>query len=134
MSNEDHAAAIEQYVRDLPGGTGFCKGLRTTAPAWQAIATKLFYCCGFPDEAFGELAADGTFDVRWPLSFAACYFGLSGAHIDEACETFLLHRGFWEEAVKVLPEYRCDEWVTDWRKGFQRRWWRAEDEGNGGER
>jgi hypothetical protein len=78
------------------------------------------YCTGFPVEEFGALLATGDFDVRWPLTFAAWYWGASSASVDETCADFLSAAGLWDQALEVLPEYDAPEpeWLTMWRARF----------------
>jgi hypothetical protein len=129
MFNPDSWARTEPHLRGLPGSPAMCQQVRKGAAPWTDIAGAMSYCTWFPAAEFGALLASGDFDVRWPLTFAAWYWGASGASVDEACADFLSAAGLWDQALEVLPEYNGPdpEWLSDWRTRFEecrrtRRW------------
>jgi hypothetical protein len=79
------------------------------------------YCTRFPVAEFGALLASGDFDIRWPLTFAAWYWGATSATVDEACAKFITAAGLWDEASGVLSEYEGPDpdWLFAWRKRFE---------------
>ena len=112
-------ARIEPGLRELPGGSTFCDRVRQGSTPWPAIEFATEFCTGFPADEFRALRTAGDFDVRWPLSFAAWYWGESGASVDHKCAEFLSEAGLFKQARGVLTEYAAGpDWLSAWRERF----------------
>jgi hypothetical protein len=107
-------AAIESDLQKLPGGITLCKRVRKGEEPWPVIRDAIMDCTIFPSAEFYGLREKGDFDVRWPLTFAAWYWGVSGGSVDKACTDFLSANKLWDEAIKVFPEYGDPEWLCEW--------------------
>jgi hypothetical protein len=121
----------EENIRALPGGHDLCARIgeamcdpsalpTSTRAAWLQLGIDLVYCTGFPAAIFQFLRSEGDFDIRWPLTFAARYWGASGASVDEKCAAFLRENDLADEALEVLGEYTGEDWVRMWRERFAR--------------
>jgi hypothetical protein len=111
----------ESHLDDLPGSAGLSARVRDGKPPWPEIGMAMSHCTWFPSAEFRALFVSGDFDVRWPLTFAAWYWGASGASVDQACADFLTGAGLLEQALTVLPEFNGPEWLSAWREGFGHR-------------
>src|SRR5262245_34370686 len=120
MFDAESWARTEPHLHGLPGAATMCARVRQGTSPWPDIAGAMSYCAWFPTAEFNALHASGDFDVRWPLTFAAWYWGASGASVDQACADFLSAAGLWTEATEVLPEYTGD-WLNGWRSRFEAR-------------
>lgn len=124
MFNVEDWAITASHIQGLPGSTALGERIRRAAldypwrkgsRAWREIGDAMTNCNGCPYRAFDILHASGDFDVRWPLTFAAWYWGASGASVDDDCAYFLSDAGLWDQALEVLPEYAEKEWLSVWR-------------------
>ncbi len=88
LFNDDSWARAEPGIRKLPGSQSLCEQVAKGAAPWPSIAGAMSYCSSFPTHEFTELLASGHFDVRWPLTFAAWYWGSSGASVDKESPSF----------------------------------------------
>jgi hypothetical protein len=119
MLDPEQWARLEPHLRELPGGSVFCDRVREGRAPWPAIEFATRYCTGFPTDEFRALWAAGDFDVRWPLLFAAWYWGETSASVDRACARFLSEVSLSAPARAVLPEYAAGpDWLTAWRERF----------------
>ncbi len=75
MFNAEDWARTELHVCKLPGGVALCERVGKGISPWTELAEAMDYCTRFPAREFAELLAAGDFDVRWPLTFAAWYYG-----------------------------------------------------------
>ena len=112
-------ARAEPDILGLPGGATICERVRKGVPPWPDIGGAMSYCTWFPTAEFNALLASADFDVRWPLTFTAWYWGASGASVDQECADFLSTAGLWDKASEVLPEYTGGDWLPAWRSRFQ---------------
>ena len=121
----------EENICALPGGRAMCTRIRAamqdppalptaTRSAWLQLGIDLVYCTGFPEAIFQFLRSEGDFDIRWPLTFAARYWGASGGSVDKPCAAFLRENGLAYEALQVLGEYTGEDWLRMWRERFAR--------------
>jgi hypothetical protein len=113
--------------RHLPGAVELCDGIRPaldrpidtewTLPYWSDIGESLLIGVGFPGNAFRViLAAEKTFDVRWPLSLACWYWESYETSIDQECACFLQDVNLVDEARKCLSQYAArTEWLSRFR-------------------
>jgi hypothetical protein len=119
MFDADSWSRTEPHLQGLPGAAAMCERIRQGAAPWPVIGGAMSYCTWFPAAEFRTLLASGDFDVRWPLTFAAWYWGSSGASVDQACADFLTATGLWDQALEVLAEYTDGEWLPHWRTRFE---------------
>jgi len=108
-------------LEDLPGGAVLAARMGSGIEPWPKIAYALEYCTWFPSEEVRTLLADGDFDVRWPLTFAAWYLRECGASVDQPCLHFLSAARLLDQAFAVLSEYTGSEWLSAWRSIFEER-------------
>src|SRR5262245_49976605 len=107
--NAESWARAEPHIRNLPGAAVMCERVRSGVRPWPDIGGAMSYCTGFPEPEFSALLASGDFDVRWPLTFAAWFWGASSASVDKGCAAFLTAANLWDQALAVLPEYAGTE-------------------------
>ena len=119
MFDADSWVRTEPHVLGLPGGVALCERVRKGVRPWPDIGGAMSNCTWFPTAEFNALLASGDYDVSWPLTFAAWYWGASGASVDQACADFLSAAALWDKASEVLPEYAGDEWLSTWRSRFE---------------
>jgi hypothetical protein len=96
-----------------------CRRIREGKTPWRQIGEATLYCTAFPVREFERRRSTADFDVRWPLTFAAWFWGASGAAVDRECAAFLVDSGFREQASAALAEYEGGEWLGEWRSQFE---------------
>ena len=120
MFDAETWARTEPHLQGLPASSAICERVRQGVTPWPAIGRAMSYCTWFPRAEFSDLLSSGEFDVRWPLTFAAWYWGASGASVDQACAQFLTANTLWAKALEVLPEYTGLDWLSGWQLRFKR--------------
>src|SRR5262245_6318567 len=105
MFSAESWARAEPHILGLPGSKTMCERIRKRIAPWPAIGEAMSYCTSFPTAEFSALLASGDFDVRWPLTFVAWYWGATSASVDQDCADFLTAADLWDQALAVLPEY-----------------------------
>ena len=112
-----------EHLQSLPGGQSLCANIRRaivshTRNRWSAIGAAAALCTHFPADEFRQLHSVGDFDVRWVITFAAWFWGASGASVDSKCRAFLKETGLLDAARFALREYGAPDWVSAWRTAF----------------
>lgn len=118
MLDSQDVAKIAFRIRELPGGQSMSDRILNGFDEWASIAELLFFCGGFPYVEFNALSHHTDFDIRWPLSYAACYFGSSGGSVDTECLEFVVGIERQQDAKNALNDYIGDQWLEAWKTGM----------------
>lgn len=115
MLDTQSTAKIASHIRDLPGGQSMSDHMLTGSDEWSSIAELLFFCSGFPSIEFNALHSSAEFDIRWPLTYSAWYFGSSGGSVEIDCIEFVVGIHGQRDAKNALNEYIGPQWLDTWK-------------------